>query len=163
MTVETRGTLPPNKGKESMSNPYEVPGAVPVIPSSPWPGRAHLTLAILIELFCAMQFLVVWMAVLEMVKNVGMANAPLLELGGKLVMPFSLALGGIFLAFGRRLSAVFFAAYLIQYLVAYGTSGRMDVVSVALVFAFLAYAMWRWKTGHLSGWPRPRRRIRTAP
>jgi hypothetical protein len=145
-----------------MSNPYQVPGTEQVVRASPWPGRAHLTIAVLIALFCAMQFLAVWLAVLEMVKNVGIANAPLVELGGKLVMPFSLALGGIFLAFGRKLSAVFFAAYLIQYLVAYGTSGRMDLVSVAVVFAFLAYALWRWKTGHLSGWPRPRRGIRTA-
>lgn len=145
-----------------MSNPYQVSGTEQVVPASPWPGRAHLTIAIFIALFCAMQFLAVWLAVLAMVKNVGIANSPLVELGGKLVMPFSLALGGIFLAFGRKLSAVFFAAYLIQYLVTYGTSGRMDLVSVAVVFAFLAYALWRWKTGHLSGWPRPRRGIGTA-
>lgn len=136
-----------------MSNPYQVPATERPVRSSPWPGRAHQAVAILIALFCAMQFLAVWLAVLDMVKTVGISNAPILQLAGKVVMPFSLALGGIFMAFGRKLSAVFFAAYLVQYLVAYGTSGRMDLVSVALVFAFLAYALWRWKAGELSGWP----------
>ncbi|MGH8038461.1 MAG: hypothetical protein ACREPD_12010 [Stenotrophomonas sp.] len=136
-----------------MSNPYQVPATEQTVRTSPWRARTHKAVAILIALFCALQFLAVWLLVLDTVKTVGFANAPILALAGKVVMPFSLALGGIFMAFGRKLSAVFFAAYRVQYLVAYGTSGRMDLISVALVFAFLAYALWRWKAGELSGWP----------
>lgn len=134
-----------------MDNPYRSPDAGDIRPavSSPWPRRTHAAISILVGLFCAAQFVSVWLLALDMVLNGG-AEGFYLQLAGKVLMPFTLALAGVFLAFGRKLSAIFFAAYLVQYVV---TFGAFNIPTLVLAFAFLAYATYRWKAGQLSGWP----------
>lgn len=114
---------------------------------------AHRIIAILIATFCALQFVGIWALILRYVFDYGLGEMPLVAIAQKLAMPFTLALAGVFLAFGRKLSVLLFAAYLLQYAYIYGGSGRIDVISLTLILGFTAYAAWRWKQGALTGWP----------
>lgn len=142
-----------------VNNPYDASRSttdhVPAPPS--WAEKAHLVVSVLIGLFCALQFLGVWFAILEYVTaaRTGLYPDPVpyVQLAHKALMPFTLALAGVFLAFRRRLSVLLFAAYILQYAIEVVPTGRMDVFSLTLVLLFLAYALWRWKSGRLTGWP----------
>ena len=145
------------------SSPAENPYGRPESALQPMPVHtsraariAHRVIAILIGTFCALQFVGIWALMLRYLSDFGLGEVSLLDVAQKLAMPFTLALAGVFLAFGRKLSVLLFAAYLLQYAYINGGSGRIDVVSVALILGFTAYAAWRWKTGALTGWPRSR-------
>ncbi|WNH52227.1 hypothetical protein [Stenotrophomonas oahuensis] len=117
---------------------------------------AHRVVSILIAAFCALQFVGIWALMLRYLSEFGLGEVSLVDIAQKLAMPFTLALAGVFLAFGRKLSVLLFAAYLLQYAYIYGGSGRIDVISLTLILGFTAYAAWRWKTGALNGWPQRR-------
>lgn len=142
------------------SSPAENPYGRPESALQPMPVHAsraarisHRVISILIGAFCALQFLGIWALILRYVSDFGVGEMPLVAIAQKLAMPFTLALAGVFLAFGRKLSVLLFAAYLMQYAYMAGRSGRADVVSLALILGFTAYAAWRWKQGALTGWP----------
>lgn len=136
-----------------MENPYQAPGHNGTDQARTARGKLHDVVCVLIALFCILQFVGVWALVLRFVKDHGLDEMPILLLAQKTALPFTLALGGVFLVFGRRLAAIFFAVYLVQYAVAFGANGKFNVLTVALAMAFLAYALWLWKVGLLRGWP----------
>lgn len=142
---------------DAAGNPYarpETPLDAAPAKSTRVAGIVHRVISILIALFCAMQFLSVWTLMLRSVAHYGLDQVSLMFIAKTMLMPFTLALAGVFLVFGRRLSVLLFVAYLMQYAFEYGSTGNMDLLSQALVVAFLAYAVWRWKAGALTGWPR---------
>lgn len=140
-----------------MNNPYEVPasGAQSGRPNRASP--AHSAASILVALLCVLQFLGVCLdvAMRVMAGVPGPDGAPIrvLPMAVLMLMPFSLALGGVFLAFGRTVSGVFFAAFLAQYLLKGYATGQFKMLPIVFGLTFLAYAVWRWKAGHLKGWP----------
>ena len=136
-----------------MENPYQAPRSKGADQARPTRGKVHAVFSLIIALVCILQFLGVWTLVLRFVAEDGLSEIPFALMAKKVVLPFSLALGGVFLVFGRKLAAIFFAAYLVQYLVEFGTSGRLNLLTVAMAVVFLAYALWLWKVGLLRGWP----------
>lgn len=145
-----------------MNNPYEASASGAA--STPLPrsrgARAHLVISLVIAVFCAVQLVGVAVAILEFIKDARHSGypdpVPYALLAGKAVMPFTLALAGIFLGFGRKLSAALFAAYLVQYVFTVVPTGRFNLITIGLAVAFLVYALWRWKSGQLTGWPEAR-------
>ncbi|MGY1459824.1 hypothetical protein ACW5F0_14465 [Luteimonas sp. A534] len=137
-----------------MSNPYRAPATRVVSPSPSRRDWLQLVLSLLIAAFCVLQFLGMLFAVLQVVSEMGLRQAPLVTLLAMLVLPFSLFLGGVFLAFGRKLAALSFATYIGLYLIEMGLRDSFgDVLTVLLGVLFLAYSMWLWKLGKLGGWP----------
>jgi hypothetical protein len=134
-------------------NPYRAPSYAGAMDVPETRGIGHVVLSILIGVLCAAQFLGVWIAVIKMIAEFGWADAPLATLLG-MALPFTLLLGGLFLAFGRRLAVLFFAAYLLQYGVeAMLRDTVVDVLSLVLISLFLGYSIWLWRRGKLRGWP----------
>lgn len=137
-----------------MENPYQAPAHVSSDRSPATPRRFQLAVSLLISAFCMLQFVPIWFAALQLVTESGLKNSPLLLLAARMVLPATLMLGGVFLAFGRKLAAIFFAAYLVQYLIESGLRGHVgSLFTLALGGFFLAYSLWLWKRGNLSGWP----------
>ena len=58
-----------------------------------------------------------------------------------MLIPLSLAPGGVFLAFGPTVSGVFFAAFLAQYLLKVYTAGQFKMLPNVFGLAFLTYAV----------------------
>ena len=136
-------------------NPYRAPAYAGTVetPATTTRGTMHLVLSILIGVLCALQFLGIWLAMIDFVSEFGWVQPPLTLLT-KLALPFTLLLGGLLLAFGRRLAALCFAAYLLQYGVeALLRDNAVDLLSLAMIGLFLAYSIWLWRRGKLRGWP----------
>lgn len=137
-----------------MNNPYQPPQTAPVAQARSGLAR-RITVRVVSGLICALcvlQFLGIWLQVLLLIKQFGLAATmpTLVQMG----MPSSLMLAGVFLVFRRKLSAVFFGLYLAQYLVVFVRQDAMASVShIFLSVGFLAYALWLWKAGELQGWP----------
>lgn len=140
-----------------MTNPYEAPASGVEKEHGSRPSSAHRVVSALIAVLCGLQFAgVTWSVIAYMAAGgTGPDGAPIrfLPLAVTLLMPLSLFLGGIFLVLGRTVSGVFFAAYLVQYLLNISAYGGAKALPIVTGLAFLAYAVWRWKAGHLTGWP----------
>jgi len=140
-----------------MNNPYEAPISDVAKEKGGKPHPAHRPISMFIAVMCGLQFATVcWSIVAYLAAGgTGPDGAPVraLPLIVALMMPLSLFLGGIFLVLRRTLAGVFFAAYLVQYLMQVFANGGLKLVPFVLGSAFLAYAVWRWKAGHLKGWP----------
>lgn len=140
-----------------MTNPYEAPTADPASEHSSTPSGLHRVASILIAALCGTQFAVMCWSMLAFLEagGVGPDGAPVrvLPMLVAMGMPLSLFLGGIFLVLGRTVAGVFFAAYLVQYLMYAYANGGIKVVPIIVVTSFLAYVAWRWNAGHLNGWP----------
>lgn len=136
-----------------MENPYE-PSSV-TVPSSPgrWKDRSHTVVSVLIAAFGALQFLAM---LLFLIGNVGSRYADALPsalLAFAAFLASTFLIGGITLVLQRRICVFFFAAFLVSYVMKNGTTAGFSPTTVAFGFAVLAYAAWRWKLGHLRGWP----------
>ncbi|WP_447901264.1 hypothetical protein [Stenotrophomonas sepilia] len=140
-----------------MNNPYEIPASDAQSGRPNKASPAHSVASILIALLCVLQFLGVCLDVaMRVTAGVpGSDGAPIrvLPMAVLMLMPLSLALGGVFLAFGRTVSGVFFAAFLAQYLLKGYATGQFKILPIVFGLTFLAYAVWRWKAGQLKGWP----------
>lgn len=117
---------------------------------------------LLIGLLCVVQFLYTWYLVIVMLRDFGVYDTG--RLLTSLIMPLCLFLGGVFLVFGRRLSALFFIAYVLLYMYEMGKRedfGSLGSAAMAMgslgnlvmAMGFVGYALWLWKLGELRGWP----------
>ncbi|WP_282297193.1 hypothetical protein [Stenotrophomonas sp. PS02289] len=142
-----------------MNSPYSPPQAAlpdtsPAMPRLP--ALLHRLIAILIAAFCSVHFMSMWIMVLRQVSEYGLELMPLSYIAKLMVMPLTLALAGVFLAFGRRVSVLLFAAYLAMYAIRFGAGNGYHWPTLLLAIGFLGYSAWRWKTGALTGWPQRR-------
>ena len=140
----------------SMDSPYSPPQAAlahvsPAVPSLP--PLLHRLIAILIAAYCSAHFMSMWIMVLRSLSEWGLEQMPLSYIAKLIVMPLTFALAGVFLAFGRRISALLFVAHLSMYAIRFGAGGGYHWPTLVLAIAFLAYSSWRWKSGALTGWP----------
>ncbi len=137
-----------------MENPYESSSAhVPQSPSR-WKSAAHTVISALIATFCLLQFFAMLLFLIAQVGSRYADAPPPSQLAFGAFLSSSLLLGGIALLLRQRICAFFFAAFIVGYVMKNGTADAFSPSSVAVCFAFLAYACWRWKLGHLKGWPR---------
>lgn len=140
-----------------MTNPYEAPTAVPGSERRTAPSALHRVASILIAAFCGVQFGVLCWSMVAFLAAGGVgpdgAPIPVLQILVAMLMPLSLFLGGIFLVLRRTVAGVFFIAYLAQYLLYAYADGGIKVVPIVMGLSLLAYVVWRWKAGHLKGWP----------
>jgi amino acid permease len=136
-----------------VENPYESSSAT--VPSSPrrWKDKAHTVVSVLIAAFGVLQFVVMMLISAAHLGSRYADALPLSQLAFGAFLSSSLLLGGITLVLRRRICVFFFAAFLVAYVMKNGTTEAFSPSSVAFGFAFLAYASWRWKLGHLKGWP----------
>ncbi len=143
---------------EGAENPYGRPTAQlspPAAQAPRWPRIAARLISILIAVFCSLQFVVMGVVILRYVKLFGFTAVPVGFVVQSLLTPFTLALAGIFLAFGRRVAVALFVAHLCQRAFEFGgNGGRFETIPVGLVLAFLCYSIVLWKGGVLTGWPR---------
>ena len=138
-------------------SPYRPPQAAPpeVAPALPrLPSLLHRLIAILIGAYCSVHFMSLWIMVLRSLSEWGLEMMPPSYIAKLIVMPLTFALAGVFLAFGRRVSVLLFAAYLAMYAVRFGAGGSYHLPTLLLAIAFLGYSTWRWRPGALQGWPR---------
>lgn len=136
-----------------MENPYESSSAPVARPPRRWKDTALTLISALIATFCVLQFIAM---LLFFVAQVGSRYAdalPPAQLAFGAAMSTALMTGGVMLLLRRRICVFFFAAFLVGYVMKNGTAEAFNPSSMAVGFAFLGYAVWRWKMGHLKGWP----------
>jgi Na+-translocating ferredoxin:NAD+ oxidoreductase RnfD subunit len=136
-----------------VENPYESSSAH--VHESPrrWKDTAHTVISALIATFCSLQFLAMLLILIAQAGSNYADAPPTSQLAYAAFVSSSLLLGGIALLLRRRICVFFFAAFLVTYVMKNGTAETFSPSSMAVCFAFLAYASWRWKLGHLNGWP----------
>lgn len=136
-----------------VENPYESSNAH--VPKSPrrWKDTAHTVISALIATFCSLQFLAMLLFLITQAGSNYADAPPTSQLAYAAFVSSSLLLGGIALLLRRRICVFFFAAFIVSYVMRNGTTEAFSPSSMAVCFAFLAYASWRWKLGHLKGWP----------
>lgn len=137
-------------------SPYQPPqAALPdVAPAVPrLPPLLHRLIAILIAAFCSVHFMSLWIMILRSLSEWGFETMSPFYVAKLVAPPLTFALAGVFLAFGRRVSVLLFAAFLAMCAIRIGAGGGYHWPSLALATGFLGYSAWRWKTGALTGWP----------
>jgi hypothetical protein len=135
-----------------MTNPYQAPQS-DVAEPRPSQGKVYVVISLVTAAFCIMRFLYDYYGLFIFLTAVDLEQVSIFGLVNKVALPLVLVLGGIFLALGRKFSAIFFATYIIQSIVQFIGDGRFNLFIVTVAFIFLSYSLWLWKAGHLRGWP----------
>lgn len=143
-----------------LENPYHQPQST-LLPSETrlprWGRIACRLICILIAVYCMGQFALNVLVAYRFLSLTGAGMVPLVNLLELVITPLVLAIAGLLLACGRRMSVFVFIAYLCLRVADYGVYSIFLSPPLAVVLAFLSFAVLLWLGGALSGWPRRRR------
>lgn len=138
-----------------MENPYEAP-ASPASSARPRSRRwdPHALASLLIAAFCTLQFWGILFPLIGGWQSLDFGGlTPYSALGGYVVLPGTLFVAGILLAFRRKASALLFALYVVGYLVYIVPLGKLHLATLLLALAMSAYSAYLFKRGWLGGGP----------